>query len=472
MQAEVESLERKRKLEASCQVVKPRLALPWETGPLKRVFSPGLMLPDYGNISVDPLPHRELARPGESQDVSMTKSTGVAALFERPLFERAMTRSNLSDSSMKRGTDREAVLRRWLCAINYDLKATKLGLLMKDGADGIDVISQTLSGKATSTILKRVRVFARMIQWSTDNGCNLFPLRISVVQGLLGPMAKAGKKSAVKDYLETINFLEHVLGFYVESGTMHHPLTKGLCREAYAQSGDIARSRALEVNEVLALERLLCTGCLDPVDRYALGVMIFQLHSGARVSDVRNIFRFIVDLDDEGNGYLEARTTDHKNSMIQSSHGAVLILVAPVRGLYERSWGHAFIASAAAVGFDLRAGHRGPMLPRLNAFNDFTTEAVGPAEVSKWLCLLVERGTGAACAPGLTSQKSLQMALEPPCTGCPFGSRSSYTTSSPLGSPDESEPELLSSSRDDGAPQFRAAHSDELAELSPAAPSS
>ena len=81
MQAEVEALERKRKLEraiaeASCQVVKPRLALSWEKGPLKRVFSPGLMLPDYGDISVDPLPHRgrELARPGEFQDVSMTKS--------------------------------------------------------------------------------------------------------------------------------------------------------------------------------------------------------------------------------------------------------------------------------------------------------------------------------------------------------------------------------------------------------------
>ena len=62
-------------------------------------------------------------------------------------------------------------LSTWVCAINYDLKATNLGpLLMKDGADGIDVISQTLSGKATSAILKRVRVFARMIQWSTDNG--------------------------------------------------------------------------------------------------------------------------------------------------------------------------------------------------------------------------------------------------------------------------------------------------------------
>ena len=67
-----------------------------------------------------------------------------------------------------------------------------------------------------------------------------------------------------------------------------------------------------------------------------------------------------------------------------------------MRGLYERSWGHAFIASA--VGFDLKAGHRGPMLPRLNAFNDFTTKAVGSSEVSKWLCLLVERGTGAECA--------------------------------------------------------------------------
>ena len=36
----------------------------------------------------------------------------------------------------------------------------------------------------------------------------------------------------------------------------------------------------------------------------------------------------------------------------------------------------------------LMAGHRGPMLPRLNAFNDFTTE--GSSKVSR---LLVEQGT-------------------------------------------------------------------------------
>ena len=49
------------------------------------------------------------------------------------------------------------------------------------------------------------------------------------------------------------------------------------------------------------MEAALIEGNLNPVDRYALGVMLFQLFARARVSDLRYLRRFIVDLEgDDG----------------------------------------------------------------------------------------------------------------------------------------------------------------------------
>ena len=92
----------------------------------------------------------------------------------------------------------------------------------------------------------------------------------------------------------------------------------------------------------------------------------------------RCLGRFIVDLDDEGNG--------SQNHRSQEQHDPEL----PWRSANSCGSREGFVRTLM-----------GARIPRLNAF--FTTEAVGPAEVSKWLCLLVERGTGAVCAPGLTS---------------------------------------------------------------------
>ena len=45
-------------------------------------------------------------------------------------------------------TDREAVLRRWLCVVGDSLAGSKVGdLLTREGVNGIDLMSDVMGGK-------------------------------------------------------------------------------------------------------------------------------------------------------------------------------------------------------------------------------------------------------------------------------------------------------------------------------------
>ena len=84
-----------------------------------------------------------------------------------------------------------------------------------------------------------------------------------------------GKKSALKDAVASVNFAQHVLGFKVEAGTLN-------C-QANIRDREPRQSRVISAREVLLLKNALMDGKMDRVDRYALGVMLFQLYSRARV---------------------------------------------------------------------------------------------------------------------------------------------------------------------------------------------
>ena len=97
------------------------------------------------------------------------------------------------------------------------------------------------------------------------------------------------------------------------------------------------------------------------MDGYAIGAFLFQLYARARVSDLRNISKLELDLND-GSGFIEVRTYEHKNSRLGSGAGAVLILVAPYHGLHVQPWGQVWVQAASAVGFAFDKGHRGPVV--------------------------------------------------------------------------------------------------------------
>ncbi|CAE7267978.1 unnamed protein product [Symbiodinium sp. CCMP2592] len=197
-----------------------------------------------------------------------------------------------------------------------------------------------------------------MLTWVSEHCQTFFPLRLGP---LLSFMRSLTSESAKAQCGETINFIVHVLGVHADLDIVKHPVIQGLLRGSRSTGKEIKQSRVLTVREVMALEDMLSDESLDPVDRYGAGVFLFQIYSRARVSDIRNIHCFELDLSGD-DGYLEAKTMDHKNATRGRGLGQSLILVAPVQGLRDKGQ---------------RSG-----------------EAIGSDETSSWLNGLLNRALG------------------------------------------------------------------------------
>ncbi|OLQ04855.1 hypothetical protein AK812_SmicGene12108 [Symbiodinium microadriaticum] len=257
-------------------------------------------------------------------------------------------------------TEREAVLRRWILILSHNLEGSAVGrYLESDPSNGISIVSDALGGKSTSTILKRVRFCARLIAWGDKHGYLVFPLRASIIVEFMRVLDKPSQQG---ECMETVNFLIHVMGVDSQQNLAHDPLLQGLVRGAQFSERERKQSRVLSVKETEALEEALAGHSLNKIDRYAVGVFLFQVYSRARVSDIRSITKFEVDMIGS-QGYLEARTTDHKNRRKGAGLGMSLCLVAPANGLGKKPWALSFLESAHDVGIDLEKGHRGSFLP-------------------------------------------------------------------------------------------------------------
>ena len=377
-------------------VVAP-LKFPWERSQaLSAVFSsaPGRAV-DFRPLKmprVVPPPVTPSTRPGDTSP----KLQAPLAPVSKPsaVFEQVLRKPRL-DPGARVGADRDNVLRRWLCVLSHEPYASELGgLIWKDGEkDPLGVVAQALAGKATATLLKRVRCCARFIGWGRDHAIAVFPVTLDFAISFLKPLAVGKQSSAIRETLETFNFLQHVVGMKVEPGILANPWIKGAVRGANMRTSDPRRSRVLTTSEVLLLETALIEGHHDRVDRYAIGAFLFQLYARARVSDLRNISKLELDLND-GSGFIEVRTYEHKNSRLGSGAGAVLILVAPYHGLHVQPWGQAWVQAASAVGFAFEKGHRGPILPRLSSDYSWSGDATDANETTRWCRGILAQLTG------------------------------------------------------------------------------
>ncbi|CAE7309134.1 unnamed protein product [Symbiodinium sp. CCMP2592] len=373
-------------------VVAP-IRYPWDKNKaLSAIFSgkPGRCV-DLHSVKVPrvvPPPATQNRRPGDSvEPLPMTLPCAKVV----PVFEVVLKKPRLL-AGEKAGVDRENVLRRWLCILSHSPGASRLGVLIwaKGESDPLGVVAQALAGKATSTLLKRARFSARFICWADKHHVKAFPVSLEFLVSFLKPLAAGARNSAIREAMETVNFLEHVLGIEVEQGIGDNPWVKGALRGANIRTCDPKRSRVLQIDEVLLLEGALIGDALDKVDRYATGVFLFQLYSRARVSDLRNISKLELDLDGD-TGFIEVRTYEHKNCRLSSGPGAVLILVAPYHGLHQKPWGAAWVEAAKAVGFDFEKGHRGPLLPRLACDYSWSGDAIDANETTTWIRALLSR---------------------------------------------------------------------------------
>ena len=130
--------------------------LPWEKKAFRGIFQPQ-PLPSVVRKIPD-LAAKVLTRPGQPLEQSLP---AAVASKPAPLFELALVKPRLS-TGLRKADDREGAIRRWLCLLGRNFEASKVGRMLTGlRDDGAEALSQTLSGKATSTLLKRARTCAR-----------------------------------------------------------------------------------------------------------------------------------------------------------------------------------------------------------------------------------------------------------------------------------------------------------------------
>ena len=100
-----------------------------------------------------------------------------------------------------------------------------------------------------------------------------------------------------------------------------------------AHSAQIKQAEPLSVELVARLENTL-----GIVDRYLLGGLLFAIFSRSRWSDLKNLQPIWIDSFEDGSGFVEARTMDHKTSHTVQTKRRAMPLVAPFPGVSEHPW--------------------------------------------------------------------------------------------------------------------------------------
>ena len=115
--------------------------------------------------------------------------------------------------------------------------------------------------------------------------------------------ATNAKASQVSSFTEAVHFAVRVVGVSTDdsgASQLISPWARGYQGLLTAEKGERHPALVLTVRQVAHLEESLWDEGLGLVDRYASGAFLFCLFSRSRVSDIRKVHGFIVDVVVEG----------------------------------------------------------------------------------------------------------------------------------------------------------------------------
>lgn len=379
--------------------------LPWEKGVFKDIFG-------SNNLRI-PEPKMEVAKPPEGTLPYLPTYDEARPVLlqdqEVPTYVHAV-RLRAGWRSVGRSTDRDAILRRWRAVLFHDLLGSETGRKLSDldsDEEQLQLLETIFSGRETSTLTKRVNSMIRYIVHCDKSemvDSQVFPLNATTMFDYATFLQRSGKFSAIQSFMEAVTFCQHVVGVDM-IGNVTTPWMRGITRDARMHRAAKKQSRLLTVSEIRALEKYVINGKGHPYDVHAAGCFLCLLYGRARVSDIRNVDACIVDIPDESDerhGYVEFSTFDYKKARVSKFTGTPFIVLVPVYGLEDASWGIHFIKNARQIGLDFEKGYRGAVLPRPAENGLLTGRTVTSTEVTDWLNKSLERLLGDVPS-GLTS---------------------------------------------------------------------
>ena len=233
--------------------------LPWETGPMARVFGAStstslFRLPQVGAFHA--LHHQSV------QSGTEPSHAVVATDFAK---------RRLRFASLIKTDDaaRWESLRRMKVLVMSDISSTKLGRMLMTQAGQLNQESVLVSSfndvfasKSTNTMIKRTASMWNFAKWVLDEGMGspLAPSEFTVYRYLLY-LRQNGSPTSGRSFVEAMTFFHHTVGFATQSlDLLLSSRVRGAASQMYATKRKLVQARPLEVSMVLALERIVCEG--------------------------------------------------------------------------------------------------------------------------------------------------------------------------------------------------------------------
>ena len=395
--------------------------LPWEEAGLSAIFGQDPLTLVWGD-SPDKVPLPIPVAPDAPLEVR-AQAVKKARVFEaeRPCFVRCINfRNQATDDELEKGKWQKA-LERWYVLVTQDPTVSLVGasIVGLDMSDGMLSLRELFGKKSHSTVDKRGSALLKYLKYMHENHPHrpAFPLSTQCTDLYIKHLKVAkAKASQVSSFTEAVRFAVHVVGMSADassSGQLFSPWALGYQGLLTVNKDERQPSLVLTVRQVECLEESLWDEGLGLVDRYASGAFLFCLFSRSRISDVRKVHGFVVDVVVEGDsarGFLECGTRSHKTALQTKAVGVSMPLVAPINGVRSVPWGLQFLKISDEVGLPFRTRERGPLLPAPAQAGGWTSRAVSSTEAGSWLRALLSRVN--ACGDGVTGHSLKSTTLD------------------------------------------------------------
>lgn len=266
-------------------------------------------------------------------------------------------------------------------------------------------------GKPASTLLKRASSVQLYLTWCAERGAPAVPVTEErVYEYFLELVSRGAPASRAFCFRESIAFCLGFLGLDGATGVLESRRVTGAAHKCMATKEADVETGALPVRALVLLERAVA-GHLDDVpdaDKVLCGFGAFCAHARARVGDARRISEEpVLDVDDNGRGYLEVRSVRHKTAARGSRRKLPFVAVA--RGASGAKWAQAWLAVRRAAGLDAKADDCLQLTPGAHGW---LRSRIKTTVFGEWLVRFLRRHDSACLRPDLRiSSRSLKVTI-------------------------------------------------------------
>ena len=338
--------------------------LPWETGVFATIFDSNDNFL-ASNLNLCPLPPDiEASQPVESHD-------DVLHSMPSRILKRDRTDNIFAQVvKMKRDVDHltsvaelwSKALKKWHTVLACAGYAGLVGAAVKDAvSDDKDyggILRDVFGNKSPRTANKRASTMLALFSWLDKKSLCVWPVRSDYVAAYLNESNVHGAGSTKgKTLMEAFRFCKHVMRLPGLDDIIDDPVLSGRVRRMDAARDTIKQNRPLKLSEVKFIEEFMMSD-LNVFDRYIAGCILFAIYSRSRWSDLAFLSDLCLDTAETELGlvgFVEGSTKFQKTGSTALKRAMQMPLVAPIRGVTDKSWAVEWFNILKQVQFDTSA---------------------------------------------------------------------------------------------------------------------